>query len=34
MGRRSREIAETFSWPKVAARYDAYFRSVLRSPSA
>lgn len=30
MGRRSREIAETFSWPKVAARYDAYFRSVLR----
>lgn len=30
MGRRSREIAETYSWAKVAARYDAYFRDVLR----
>jgi glycosyltransferase involved in cell wall biosynthesis len=34
MGRRSREIAETFSWPKVAARYDAYFRGVLRGATA
>jgi glycosyltransferase involved in cell wall biosynthesis len=34
MGRRSREIAEMYSWAKVAARYDAYFRGVLRGSIA
>jgi glycosyltransferase involved in cell wall biosynthesis len=29
MGRRSREIAERYSWKNIAARYDAFFRSVL-----
>jgi glycosyltransferase involved in cell wall biosynthesis len=29
MGQRSREIAEGYSWTKIAARYDAVFRGAL-----
>jgi len=29
MGQRSREIGETFSWKRVADRYDAFFQQVL-----
>jgi glycosyltransferase involved in cell wall biosynthesis len=30
MGRRSREIAEQYSWHSIAKRYDAFIRSTIR----
>jgi glycosyltransferase involved in cell wall biosynthesis len=34
MGKRSRAIAERYSWQRIAERYDAFFQKVLHAKSS